>query len=535
MPGEQCRDPVPSESDAAVGRSSVCEGVQQESELLLRFLRTDAHDLEDEFLDLAPVDTYRSATDLVAVADDVVGVRQRGSGVGFEHPERFGLRRGEGVVHSGPCARADGHVTAGGGIVGRLEQWRVHHPRERPVAVLDQAETLGDLAARCTEQCALCLGGPGGEEHTVAGGRADVGDQTGPLVLGQVLGHRPTERTVFLDKHIRQPFGAALLRPLLPGVELSPWLACPARHDNRTHVGSLEHPERSVLEVVGALHQLESESQVRFVAAEPAHRLGVGDPRDRRREVIADQLPQRDEDLFCDCDHVVLLDEAHLDVELGELGLAVGAEILVAVAAGDLEVPLHPGDHQQLLEELGTLGQRIEGAGLQPCRHQKVAGAFGGGSGQRRGLDLDEVLIEQNIACGVVHFRTEPQGRARAFAAEIEIPVLQTGFLAGALVELERQWRGFVEHNEFGRIDLDRARLQVRVLTALGSLLDESGDLHAIFCAEPVRRRGHRLVAENHLCEPGAVAQVDEDDPAMVAASRHPTGQRHGLSGVLGP
>jgi hypothetical protein len=70
---------------------------------------------------------------------------------------------------------------------------------------------------------------------------------------------------------------------------------------------------------------------------------------------------------------------------------------------------------------------------------------------------------------------------------------------------------------------------------ALGSLLDESDDLHAIFCAEPVRRRGHRLVTENHLCEPGAVAQIDEDDPAVVAASRHPTGQRHGLSGILCP
>ena len=35
---------------------------------------------------------------------------------------------------------------------------------------------------------------------------------------------------------------------------------------------------------------------------------------------------------------VVVLDERHLDVELGELGLAVGAQVLVAEAAGDLEV-----------------------------------------------------------------------------------------------------------------------------------------------------------------------------------------------------
>ena len=36
--------------------------------------------------------------------------------------------------------------------------------------------------------------------------------------------------------------------------------------------------------------------------------------------------------------HVVVVDERHLDVELGEFGLAVGAEVLVAEAAGNLEI-----------------------------------------------------------------------------------------------------------------------------------------------------------------------------------------------------
>ena len=39
-------------------------------------------------------------------------------------------------------------------------------------------------------------------------------------------------------------------------------------------------------------------------------------------------------------DHVVLVDERHLDVELGELRLAVGARVLVAEAARDLVVAL---------------------------------------------------------------------------------------------------------------------------------------------------------------------------------------------------
>ena len=55
-------------------------------------------------------------------------------------------------------------------------------------------------------------------------------------------------------------------------------------------------------------------------------------------------------------------DEGHLDVDLGELGLAVGPQVLVAEAAGELVVALEAGDHQQLLEQLRRLRQGVEAA-----------------------------------------------------------------------------------------------------------------------------------------------------------------------------
>ena len=58
--------------------------------------------------------------------------------------------------------------------------------------------------------------------------------------------------------------------------------------------------------------------------------------------------------------HVLLRDEAHLDVELGELRAAVGARVLVAHAVGDLVVAVEAGDHQQLLELLRRLRQRVD-------------------------------------------------------------------------------------------------------------------------------------------------------------------------------
>ena len=62
---------------------------------------------------------------------------------------------------------------------------------------------------------------------------------------------------------------------------------------------------------------------------------------------------------------VVAIDEAHLEVDLAELRLPVGAGILVAEAAHDLHVPVAAGDHQDLLEDLRALRQRVPLAGVQ--------------------------------------------------------------------------------------------------------------------------------------------------------------------------
>ncbi len=292
--------------------------------------------------------------------------------------------------------------------------------------------------------------GPGGEEHRVAGFGADRCGQPVPLVLGDVLGDRTAEGAVGGDGDVGQTAGAALLRPFLPGVEAAARGAGAALLHDGTDEGRLEDPERGVGEVLGEFGQFGEQPQVGLVRAVPVHRVGVGDPRDRGADLVSDQPPQRDDDLLADGDDVVLVDEGHLDVELGELRLPVGAEILVPVAAGDLVVPLHPGDHQQLLEQLRRLRQRVPGAGLQPGRHQEVAGALGGGPGQRRGLDLDEVLVVEDGAGRPVDRGPQPQRGGRAGSTQVQVAVLEPGFLADGdgVVDLERQRRRFRQHLE---------------------------------------------------------------------------------------
>ena len=259
---------------------------------------------------------------------------------------------------------AQRHVAVGGGVGCRLEQWGVDDPREGPVAFLDEAELLRDGLAGSAQQRAGGLGIAGGEEDGVARLGANVFGDAVALSIGDVLGHRAAQGAVLGDGDVRQPLGAALLRPLLPGVELTARLGGTALHDHGADVFLLEDAEGRVLEEVSALGDLDVEAQIRLIRAVVLHGVGVGHARDRRGDLVADELPQLDQDFLGELDDVLLVHEGHLDVQLGKFRLAVSSEVLIAVAARNLVVALHAGDHEQLLEQLRRLRQGVPGARL---------------------------------------------------------------------------------------------------------------------------------------------------------------------------
>ena len=61
-----------------------------------------------------------------------------------------------------------------------------------------------------------------------------------------------------------------------------------------------------------------------------------------------------------------------------------------------------------------------------------------------------------------------------------------------------------------------------------GRAADRADDLDAELVAQRVRV----LLAEDHLHHAGGVPEIDEDDPAVVAAAGHPPGERHRRAGV---
>jgi hypothetical protein len=80
------------------------------------------------------------------------------------------------------------------------------------------------------------------------------------------------------------------------------------------------------------------------------------------------------------------------------LRLPIPAQVLVAEGTGQLVVAVVAGDHQQLLQHLRALRQRIELARTQPRRNHEVAGALRRGANEVRRLDLDEAIVLQRAA-----------------------------------------------------------------------------------------------------------------------------------------
>ena len=250
----------------------------------------------------------------------------------------------------GPLTRPQRHITLGDRVRDRFEQGGVHHPHEGMRRRVEQPQPAPDFQPGRAQQGLGRGPGTGREEDTIPRLGTGRRPQPGPFGLGQVLGHRPTQLTLRVEGDIGQPLGTALAGPVLPGVESPPRLGTTPGHHHRTHVRGLEDSETGAGEIPGEFGELQVKPQIGLVRAVPVHRLGVADPRERGADINAGEFPDFGKDLFGQCDHVVLVHEAHLNVELGKFRLPVGAEVLVTVAAGDLVVALHAGHHQQLLE-----------------------------------------------------------------------------------------------------------------------------------------------------------------------------------------
>ena len=217
--------------------------------------------------------------------------------------------------------------------------------------------------------------------------------------------------------------------------------------------------------------------------------------------------------------------------------MAVGPQILVAEAAGDLEIFFHPRGHEQLLVLLRGLRQRVERSRIQPTRHEEVARALRCALAQDRRFDFPESVRIEHITNRFDYAVAQAEILRHARAAQVEVTVGQAEvFVDNLPVEREREDIGLVENFQLIGHHLDRTSGQLGVFRPLEALGHFAGDLDDILVTQSVGRFGHRGLlfrSEDNLRDTLAVAQIDEDNPAVVAARADPAGQGHAVADVF--
>ena len=510
---------------------AVLEGVHQEAEALLRLLGREAQQFEHLLLQLRVVDTDRTAADLRAVADEVVGVGAHAARVAVEVLHILELGRGEGVVHGVVTLR----------FVVPLEQREVHHPQRGELLRVAQPQLLGHFEAQGAQlRQRLELLAAEDEDHVPGHSAAALGH--GAHLLGGVELVDRRLHAVLRDANPDEALGADLLPldELRQRVDLLAGVRGTARGGESGDVfGLVEYAEAVPLGEVGDLRELHAEAQVGFVRTvflhrfDPRHaaqRLGQLDSHDVFEHVLGPALE--------DFEHVLLLDERHFAVDLRELGLAVGAQVLVAEAAHDLEILVVAGDHQQLLERLRRLGQGVELVGRHAARHDEVARSFGRRTHQAGGFDLEESLVGEEAADLLGHLVAQNHVALQGRTPQVEVAVLHAQVVAAVrdLFDGEGGHFGFVQDGHLLGRDLDVARRHFGVFRLpLDDFADDLDDPFAAHAADRFARLGGGVFLDDDLGDAVAVPQVDEGHGAEVPHFLHPSGQGDGLVDVAGP
>src|SRR6185295_8239561 len=130
--------------------------------------------------------------------------------------------------------------------------------------------------------------------------------------------------------------------------------------------------------------------QVRLVRTKSIHHFCKREARKWRSQVDVDEFENRFEESFDQGVNLIECREAHLNVELCKLRLAIGAQIFVTKTVCDLEVLIQAANHAQLFEELWRLWQCKKLSRENARRDDVIARAFRSRLDQDRRFDLVE-------------------------------------------------------------------------------------------------------------------------------------------------
>ena len=541
-----------------MGRGPVLERLEHRAEPLLHLVERVALEVEAAGQQVALPDPDRAAAELPAVEHDVVLHRMGAPGrvVGRPVVEAAGDGRQERLLLGNDAAervvrRVPARLLSASHLyIGK--RWTQQYasssafasPSRPPSSTRRRPSTsLATSAASAT----IRIRSPGAAPAVFANRCLRLGRQELRNGAGQLA--------AVGDGKVDEPAGAEALGELGQVVDLAAGHAAHARRSDALDAAArrqrlVEHAESRGRSAVRTdergreVEQLHREPDVGLVRPVALDRLLVREDRERdvAQRPLGDHGPRDlDRHRLHERHHRRLVDEAHLEVELRELGLAVASQVLVTEAARDLEVAVDAGHHQQLLELLGALGQRVDGARLEAAGDDEVARPLRRALDEVRRLDLDELVRVVDLADRLDQAAAQEQAALHGLAPDVEVPVAEAQGLVDrrvGVVDVERRRLRVVEDPDRARLELDRPRRQLRVLgpgLAERDLALERDDELGSQPGRGLARLGRVPGVDHHLRDAVPVAEVDEGQLPVVAAAVHPAGEAGRRPGVVGP
>src|SRR5436309_1026298 len=518
LAGNEHDDSIDARRRAPVGRRAEPERVQHPAEARLHLLAAVPGDGERLVHDLGPVVPDRATRELDPVAHDVVLI-------GFDRERVLRLQGLETAL--GHRERVVTELDPPGLLV-QLVHREVGHPAEPERVLLDEAELLAELVPHLPREPVGRGTLLANEEKHVAVDRLGRRAESAEVRRVEEFRDRPP-RPALRERHVAETWRALLARPLSQLVEEAAGLRHPlwrahGADDRAPGDRGREHREPGVTEGRRDVADRERIAQVRLVGAVFQNGLVERDPGERRRchrALRTEFLEHAVEDRLDRREHVLLGDERHLEVELVELARRpIGAAVLVTEARGDLEVAIEPGDHEELLELLRRLRQRVELPRVDTARHEVVARTLGGARREDRRLELGEPGRDHSPADRRDDMAPQQHVPVELLPPEVEEAVAEARLLRilGGAADLDRQGLGDREGFEVldGELDLPRGKLGVHGLGRAGH--HRPGHRDDALETEPFGRPQVRARSlENALGQTVVVAEVDEQKAAVVA------------------
>ena len=124
-------------------------------------------------------------------------------------------------------------------------------------------------------------------------------------------------------------------------------------------------------------------------------------------------------------DDVVAFGKGDFHLQLGELRLPVGAQVLVPEAAAELIITLDAAGHDELAVHLCGLRQRVPGIVAPLTDDSELVRTATGPLGEQRGLNLKEAAVVEVLAPSTQDSVPGTQHRQHLRVPELEISVLR--------------------------------------------------------------------------------------------------------------